>query len=557
MLEKIKSKKEYVIIFIVTILIMIPFISKNYLYGDDTKFHISNIYARYVKLSQFDFSFQKVLPLIARDFGYGVGIFYPGLAHFITSIIAFALKGRIISTLKLVHFSVYFISAIMMYKLVNTIFKNKFVATISAIFYITFPYSITEVFIRDALAESFIYMFMPMIILGLYHLFYGERKYFYLYFIIGYVGIINSHLVLAVYFTALITIYLLLNIKKVFRKENLKPLIISSILILLIVSPFIIPMLQHKMLNIYEVFESDSMTNYETITNSALSIKEFFIQEKSTKFKAINYYLNLLSLAMVVVTIIFNRKIIKSQEERNFFKFLGILAVTTTFLISNLFPWKFAPKMMVMVQFAWRLEAILIISLSILSALSVRNIKNNKWKIVIFIGIIIFNAFTVYRAYDFERIKEHKIKDINISNYGTGWEKEYLPVNTINNLKYFNKRNYDIIVKKGKANVEIIEYNTPNLIAKVQECNEETVIEFPRIYYLGYELILTGENEEKQKLNTYMNDKGFLEAKINQNGTLQLKYIGTMANRICNIISIITIIGTIGTYIYLIKKEKI
>ena len=50
MFEKAKkyfmSKKEYIILFFVTILICVPFIvSKKYIAGDDTDYHMSNIWA--------------------------------------------------------------------------------------------------------------------------------------------------------------------------------------------------------------------------------------------------------------------------------------------------------------------------------------------------------------------------------------------------------------------------------------------------------------------------------------------------------------------------------
>ena len=553
MLEKIKSKKEYLIIFAVVILIMIPVLSDKYISGDDSVFHVSNVFARYSEMLQGDFSELKVLPLIAKDFGYGTGIFYPALAHTVTSIIAYIFSGNITLSLKIVHFVVYFISAVMMYKLVNTVFKNKYVALIASIFYITFPYSITEVFTRNALAESFVYMFMPTIILGLYHLFYGEKKCFYLFFIIGYVGLMNSHLVLAVYFTVLIMVYLILNIKKVLTKENLIHLIISSVLILLIVSPFIVPMLEHKMLKVYAVFEGENMANYDTIINSALEPKEFIFQKTSEKFSTVNYYLNILALIMAIMSIISYKKILKNKTEQNFFKFLVCLAIITTFLISNLFPWKYVPKIMRMIQFAWRLETILIIALSIMAALYLRDIKNKKAKILILIFIIAFNGYTVYNTYNFDTIKSYSIEEVDISEYGMGWEKEYLPMNTINDLSYFYNRNNEIIVKKGKAEITIEENNTPDLKAKITNCDEETTIELPRIYYLGYDLKIIDENGKKEKLEIYMNEKGFMETKINSNGVLELDYTGTVANKVANIISIITIIGCVCTYIYFFK----
>ena len=546
----------YVILFCVIFLIMIPYIFSNrYIDGNDSNFHISNIFSIYTGMKQGTIS--NVLPIIAHNFGYATRIFYPRLAHFSTALVTLILNGKVIWGLKIIHFIIFFLSAVMMYKLVNKVLKNKFSALISAIFYLSFPYMITEVFVRDAVAESFIFVFMPMILLGLYELFYGDKKYFYLWFILGYVGIINSHLVLAVYFTLFIFIYLLLNIKKVFDKSNLRALITSSILILLLTATFTIPMLQHKSLNIYTVFADEGMANKGSVAGSTLRLRDFFIQEPCVAYSDITYYLNLLGFALAVLAIIMNKKIFVENDQKNFFKFILIATIICTFLMSKICPWVIFPKTLIMIQFAWRLEAILLFLLSILAGSVFKDIESKKIRVILLIAILLFNGLTVYKAYDFDILIERKLEDIDISSYGTGWQREYLPINTQNNLDYYDSRNEDVLVKDGYATISVQENNVPSLKAEIKDCQGETTIELPRIYYLGYEATLE-ENENKEKLDLYMNDRGFLETKINSNGILILKYKGTIAMRIANVVSIVTLIG-IACYVvvwYIFKRVK-
>ena len=546
----------YVILFCVIFLIMIPYIFSNrYIDGNDSNFHISNIFSIYTGMKQGTIS--NVLPIIAHNFGYATRIFYPRLAHFSTALVTLILNGKVIWGLKIIHFIVFFLSAVMMYKLVNKVLKNKFSALISAIVYLSFPYMITEVFVRDAVAESFIFVFMPMILLGLYELFYGDKKYFYLWFILGYVGIMNSHLVLAVYFTLFIFIYLLLNIKKVFDKSNLRALITSSILILLLTATFTIPMLQHKSLNIYTVFADEGMANKGSVAGSTLRLRDFFIQEPCVAYSDITYYLNLLGFALAVLAIIMNKKIFVENDQKNFFKFILIATIICTFLMSKICPWVIFPKTLIMIQFAWRLEAILLFLLSILAGSVFKDIESKKIRVILLIAILLFNGLTVYKAYDFDILIERKLEDIDISSYGTGWQREYLPINTQNNLDYYDSRNEDVLVKDGYATISVQENNVPSLKAEIKDCQGETTIELPRIYYLGYEATLE-ENENKEKLDLYMNDRGFLETKINSNGILILKYKGTIAMRIANVVSIVTLIG-IACYVvvwYIFKRVK-
>lgn len=534
----------YVILFCVTFLIMIPYIFSNkYIDGNDSNFHISNIFSIYTGMKQGVVS--NVLPVIAHNFGYATRIFYPRLAHFSAALVTLIINGNVICGLKIIHFMAFFLSAVMMYKLVNKLFNHKLSAIISAIFYLSFPYMITETFVRDSIAESFIFIFMPMILLGLYELFHGDKKYFYLWFILGYVGLINSHLVLAVYFTAFAFIYLLLNIKKVFDKENLLALITSSTLILLLTATFTIPMLQHKSLNAYTVFKDDGMANGGSVAGSTMGFKDFFIQKPCAAYSDITYYLNLLGVGLAVYAIVINKKIFVKDEQNNFFKFLFIAIIICTFLMSKLCSWVIFPKTLLMIQFAWRLEAILLLLLSILAGSVFKTIENKKIRVTVVIITIAFNVFTVYNAYNFDILKDRKLEDIDMSSYGMGWQREYLPINTENNLEYFDSRNDDILVKNGSATISVKENNVPTLKAEIEDCENETTIELPRIYYLGYEATLEGNGTTK-KLELYMNDKGFIETKVNSNGILKLTYKGTLMMQIANAISIITLIGIVA-----------
>ena len=555
--EKVIEKKEYIILFFVALFIVMPFIGKNYVAGNDTNFHMSNIYAIYQNIVNGSLGLDKILPVIANDFGYGTGIFYPRLAHAISAYVSVICLGNITIALKIVHFLVYLFSAILMYILVNKVFKNKFVALIAGIFYITFPYSITEVFTRDALAESFIYLFMPMILLGLYELFNGNKFKFFVWFVIGYVGIINSHLVLSVYFTVFILIYLALNIKKVFTKQNFIALLLASVLILIITAPFTVPILEHKAQGIYHVFESDAMSNRNTIAYSAMTLQDFFNPSPSEKFSGVHYYLNYLALALGIVAILMFKKMYKNKEEKNIYIFAVITSIASAILMSNLVHWGDLPQLIIMIQFAWRLETILIFTLSILAALALRNITSKKIKIACIIIILLFNGVTVYNSYNKDQIKPYGIENIDISYWGMGFEKEYLPEVTINNLEYFNNRNNDIIVpEKSGVQVEIQENNVPNLKAKISNVKKDTPIELPRIYYLGYEATYIDENGNKENLELYMNGNGFIETVVDKTGTIQLEYKGTILNKIANNICIVTILFIVCVVVRYIEKYK-
>lgn len=79
-----KTYKAILIIFIFSILMMIPIITlKSQMKGHDTDFHVANISAIVNKLSIQDLFVQEPLGKIANDFGYGTRFFYPPLPHLV------------------------------------------------------------------------------------------------------------------------------------------------------------------------------------------------------------------------------------------------------------------------------------------------------------------------------------------------------------------------------------------------------------------------------------------------------------------------------------------
>lgn len=548
------SKKEYIILLFITILICMPFFtSSQYIDGNDTNYHISNIYSIYTKMCDGNFSFCKIFPIIANDYGYGSGIFYPQLSHIIPAGLTYILQGNIVLAIKLIHFLVYYISAIMMFKLVNRVFKSKYVALISAIFYITAPYAISDTFTRDAIAESFIFMFMPMVILGLYELLEGNKKSFYIWFIIGYIGLINSHLVMTLYFTMFVCIYLLIYRKKVFTATTFKSLAFSSVLILLLTLPFTVPLIEHKLIGEYYVFEGETMTGAGLVRSATFFPWEFLIQHSNERYLSIKQYLNLLAVALTIFTIVKRKTIIKSDAENKFYKMLWIFALLALIMMSA-FPWEIMPKFMLMIQFAWRIETMLIFAVSILAGLALRNLAEKKWKVVCLIIIIAFNMITVSYSYIPEMFKDYDIDNIDMSYFGMGWEKEYLPLKTHENLDYFYSRGHDVLVKEGSADIEKINDNTPNLEFKVTNNSDLVVVELPRIYYLGYNIKFTNEMNEEKNLQFSMNENGFIDTEIIGNGTVEVRYTGTTLEKIANKVALVTLIA-IAMYVVIDRRK--
>lgn len=560
-IKKIYSKidKNYLIIIMVSIVLMTPLFSYFYVNGHDTPFHLSNVYSIKDAIGNSNFKIpNQILPVIANGFGYGSGIFYPRLAHYILAYGSYFggfFNIEITTIFKWFQFFTVSLAGICLYNLVKNITNNKKCALVSAIFYITCPYFISEFYVRSTVAESLIFVFAPLVLNGIYKLLYKDDiKSFYLCFILGYIGMINSHLITTVFFTFFILIFLLFNFKKTIK--YLKYFIISTVIVLMSTSFFWVPILQHKILGDYSVFIENFMGNHDWAYGTALNVSDYFQIVFNEKNIGIAFYLNIILLSCCFISIVKRKEIISKIKSKRLYYSILLLTIIIFICSTKLLKWNEVPLFLTLIQFPWRLEIFVCLLVSIIAGFVV--LTFDKTKMSIFIPIIIIgNIYFALHSIDYSRIGYVNINNIDISEIGQGSQREYLPTNTLNNIDYFKQRNHDIIIKNGESKITINYNNAPYLNAYVELESDEVILELPRLYYMGYNIDLIVDGK-KEKINYYENENGFIEIKLNESGILEIKYIGTSLNQIANVVSIITIIsGGILYYAFYIRKNKI
>lgn len=536
-----KNWQNIIIILIGAIVIMLPMLLKEYHKAHDTEYHFSNILSTMEQIKETG-SPGIILGKIANDFGYGTRLFYPGLSHVATAYISLGLEFfniNVVGSLKFTHLLILFASGVSMYFLSLKLSKDKRVALVSAFIYMVSPYHLSDIYFRDSLAECFIFPFLPMILHGLFELFDGNKKMFYPLFIIGYLGAMSSHLMMTFYFTLFLIIFFIINFKKLFTKDVFLPLLFSAITILLILSPNLINMLEHKLNGNYAVYLPNFMGG--GIYWSALLPSDYFSFTKWNGGNNIKYYLDIITIILLFVTLLSYSKINKDKKNYLFVLIFLILAI---FFSTKYIPWNALPGILRLIQFPWRLQTFSAVMLAILAPLCLKRLKNGKVIIpIILIGMVSFTFYTTKVIPDFYLSATENI----CFNCGMGWNKEYLPVNTLNNISYFDNRNHDILHKDGNSDIIILENKVPKLTFSI-ETEETATIELPRLFYLGYEL----KDQDGNKQVIYENNMGFMQTDV-ESGTYHLEYKGTTLNRVSKVISIVTIFGAVVLYIRKVK----
>lgn len=527
--------------------------------GDDSLFHLSNIK---VISESLDFFSGKWFPSpivggIANNLGYGVGLFYPRLPHLVASYLTYFLSffgGDAITGYKLTHILVFALSSMMMYYVSYRIFKNKKISFFTALFYMTSSYLLSDIIYRDAFAESFLFLFFPMAFLGLYELFHGSKKQFYLWFILGYLGMLHSHLVVSIYLTIFCVLYLLFQKKELFRMSNLKHLIFASVIILTCYLPSVIPLIEHKLYASLAVFAEDLISSANLVTSCAFHpLAYFFPFYEGTR---IQFFINMIVWLFIALAIRYRKKIFQTKGQKNLLISLSVLGLLFAVLTTRLTPWQYAPSILLMIQFPWRLEVIVILAASILAgSYFIRpSYKGKNYVEVITVIICIAFAITATIPKD-TTFTRTDLEHLDVSNYGLGWSKEYLPMATIeNNIDViYEDAKFDIL--EGKSQIQLLENEVPYLSFQMK-VEEKTTLELPRLHYLGYEIVEQTVDGKKEIPYTESHD-GLIQIEVEESGTIYVDYRGTNLYHVFQTIrNVSCLLGILGLGYYCYRKKQ-
>lgn len=523
-------------------------IKENY-YGHDFYYHYFQI-EDYVERIHINHLFPTpISSTLANSFGYGSSLFYPPLFHLLSAYIVKIFSCNIIMGMNIVSFFVFFLSGLSMYFLSQKLFKNEKVSFLATILYLFFPYHISDIFCRSAYAESMIFIFFPMIINGLFELIGGNYKKFYILFTIGYVLSIYSHYLSAFFLTFLLFPIFICYYKKFFTKKNILRLLISSFLILLISSPLIFSLLEHKSLGIYRVFDFQVMAPVASLFDKRFfSFGDYFFTRNSGVISGVPVFISY-EVWILLGIVFLKRKKIPKEYKKIFISFISISIATIFFLSLKCF-WNVLPFIKIL-QFPHRLVLMISITFSLLAASSLFVIPT-KIHIPVIIGvtftlIMIGSTINNPNAIKFQKSLYKELE----KEYSLGMQKEYLPYST--SYEYIEERTHDILLLEGTANIETKEDKVPYLDFEVTHLENEITIELPRIYYLGYQL----KDSKGKNIPLYQSENGFLETSIKETGVYTLQYTGTFCSKVSIVLSLVGILFLIVVIRYTNKNKMI
>lgn len=544
---KEKLNKHFImvlLILLISTILLLPMFLTTYKVNDDTWFHLMNIglIKNGIKENFWNGFIMRILPFVGNNLGYGTRLFYPPLAHTLGAYLAYGLEFfnlNILWSLKIFHFITMFLSGLAMYFCSYRFHKDKYLALLSSVIYMGSCYHMSEIYVRDSLGESLLFVFLPFIIVSIKELLEGHTNYFYPCFILGYAGGILSHFTMMIYITLVLGFSMLFYYKKIFQKDFLIPFLKACLIVFLLTAFFFEPMIEHKLYGSYMVYKKWYMSL--GIYHTTLWGIEYLFNLSSNP---ISFRFSFVTLILLTYVLIKKRKEILNPKYLLVTVFLGISFLMSTRLF---FLWLILPYLFFMIQFGWRMVLLVIFGVALISPLALKECQKKYLKVgvIIIIGLASFTFPNNHREdLDLEKI-----------GYGAimGWQKEYLPEkigDNEENKKYFEERNEEIIIVNGNGTSNILKNKVPYLEFEINT-DDTLEIELPRIYYFGYNL----KDQNGNNISLFENERGFLGAKVNA-GNYTLEYTGTAAYKICTYVSLISFCGTILYILYYIYNLR-
>lgn len=585
-----KNLKWLLLILIVTIIMLCQLFYRTRLYGHDTLFHVGNIMVLSKTISFRNIFGSNIVKLDSNIFGYGTWLFYPKLSHLLGSYFYLICNNAYLS-MNIVYFIVTFLSGVVVFYLAYRIFKCYKVSFLSSVIYLTFSYHLCEIYTRDAFAENFMFLVIPLIFLGLWELKEDNYSKFYIFFISGYVLGMYSHLVSMVFCTIFVILFLVYYRKYFFTSKKIKKLFISAIIVTCLVLPFLTTILEHKLMGDYIVF-TDNFSNRDSTILNILPLESYFNHDKQYNFNNILVYFNYSMIFFFVVTMVMsfmkkNRG--KYLEEKKLLLFSILILIA---FLNSKWLWENIPDLFTMIQFPWRLMTFLCLVLSLYTSMFILYIDFNKYKFLknlIYVAIVVIMLVEGINNIYYYGESIYSYKEVKESRGSMGWQLEYLPIRVVDRWssyygEFLDTREYNIISSNcdsfviknnnkylgvntkrnidenscviSKSYTKILDEDFPNMKFRVSNINDVTYIEMPRIYYLGYQLF----DKDGKKIELYETNNGFIGARITESGIYTLKYTGTIYDKIsrliqCAMIIIIAIIGSKYIKTIIIKKK--
>lgn len=390
-------------------------------------------------------------------------------------------------------------------------------------------YRLHDLLFRHDLGEVGAFLFLPIAMLGIYEIFYGERKRNWLFLTFGMTGIIYSHALSPVLVAILIVIIALCQILELkLHPKRLLSLLWAAICSGLLTIGYFLPMLEQLKHTTFQLTKTQSI-----LVKGSSSLQDSFNWSLSNIIDKPNIGLILL-LASVIIIVSAHK--IQNKAVRHF----SIIGVATFICSTSVFPWILLNKTpFKMIQYTWRFDMIITLLLAIFVAsdpLNIFKVNTIKGLLIAFVLLLSISAgYRLIQSYSAALIPYSEYN--KMSPYSIGGGQEYLPVGTDINALKTAKHQPKII--SGKAKITDFRQTGTKLTFNFKNAKNAEV-NLPIIGYYGFQS--KDSTGQVSKLTMDKQHNNLAKITLNSKGKVVVDYYQTKIQKSARHFSAISLI---------------
>lgn len=503
--------------------------------------------------------------IFGNNNGYISPMMYPELFLYFPAILRL-LGMSVMNAYKVFCFTLNLGTAVIAYYGFSRLCRSRHIGLMGSALYTLSLYRLVNMYTRGAVAEALAMAFLPLIILGMYEVFYGNEKN-YKWLVLGYTGVFGSHIVtteLCLLFCALFGVLSIVQLKDVKRLAALlKAVLFTALLNLWFILPFLFYYSKDLyILSLHYAIE-DYGVYFSQLFNTFIGSDGLAVTLGTTVGEMAATVGGLLGLGILLY--LFGRFILRKNyrehpallESVGDYSFLfGMIALIVA---SNLFPWSLVQRLPLVggilsaIQYPWRYLIIASVFLCLLAAIAIyRFAKNDTWAKYLTIGTILLSIFaSAFYLDDCTQIAprmtdKYQPYDINCL-YDGQYYYETTDMWDVLNRERNLVSNADITFSEYKKSGSELSFSYSGT-----DIHADTYVEVPYLYYDGYVAVLN----ESEQLEVSRGENDILRITLPEDtnsGQIKVSYEGKWFFHVGTIISLFTLAG-IG--ITTLKKHK-
>lgn len=559
-LSRPENERMVLFLFLLTLLTAFPFYGRStFVSGDDLYFHMSHIRGIAASLKAGYFPVRIILTVL-NNWGYGSGFYYPNLFLLIPA--GLILAGfHAMEAYEIFVFLCSFFALLTMFLTIRRISSSEAASYSGVILYAFAAYRLTDIYYRAALGEVQAFIFIPLIILGLYEIFNDHPERWWI-FALAFTGLLSCHMISLTIAGVFTGVWALLHFRRIFSDKRIFFALLKSVLLTLLLNAyFLFPMLEQNATNdlkIKAIMLDPLHSSYGQYTPWKSLFRFFYDWGYDETAEHIypewwNYgipvryvYPGWSLLLIPLLRFLFLRK--EKSPVLILADKLTVYGLVTMIICTDIFPWKFFLKMLFRIQFSWRIMMLTTVLLStscgIYSAFLIIKLLPCKRLIIQLIPTLIFGLCVglpiLLETQHHRLIDMDEYRYLEPSSFIHG--AEYLPNGFDRKLaeKIGDKvlcEDPGFVMESGerKRLTFTFRYTLP-------EDSKNVAMTVPFTYYTGYHAYLMDENGNRIMIPVNKNEHGFVSVTNGDisSGTISVRFEKTTVQFLSDLISLVT-----------------